>query len=150
MVEWGGLENRCPACAGPGVRIPLSPLYQLLAMQLQESGRFYIHFLMQTGFFRPDQSDGVMTVPKKMFQVKEGVLMTKVTFVNNLTLRYGITNSTEIRVLLDCGLEVESHGLQPPFGLQASWQPCWHQWRQFILSERGFPGGFQNLSDGRK
>ena len=26
VVECGGLENRCPAIAGPGVRIPLSPL----------------------------------------------------------------------------------------------------------------------------
>ncbi len=25
MVECGGLENRCPAIAGPGVRIPLPP-----------------------------------------------------------------------------------------------------------------------------
>jgi hypothetical protein len=25
VVECGGLENRCPATAGPGVRIPLSP-----------------------------------------------------------------------------------------------------------------------------
>ena len=25
VVECGGLENRCPAIAGPGVRIPLSP-----------------------------------------------------------------------------------------------------------------------------
>jgi hypothetical protein len=25
-VECGGLENRCPATVGPGVRIPLSPL----------------------------------------------------------------------------------------------------------------------------
>ena len=25
-VECGGLENRCPAIVGPGVRIPLSPL----------------------------------------------------------------------------------------------------------------------------
>ena len=27
-VECGGLENRCPAIAGPGVRIPLSPQCQ--------------------------------------------------------------------------------------------------------------------------
>jgi hypothetical protein len=25
VVECGGLENRCPAIAGPGVRTPLSP-----------------------------------------------------------------------------------------------------------------------------
>ena len=29
MVECGGLENRCPAIAGPGVRTPLSPQRQI-------------------------------------------------------------------------------------------------------------------------
>ena len=28
-VECGGLENRCPAIVGPGVRIPLSPQRQI-------------------------------------------------------------------------------------------------------------------------
>jgi hypothetical protein len=27
VVECGGLENRCPPTGGPGVRIPLSPLF---------------------------------------------------------------------------------------------------------------------------
>lgn len=62
---------------------------------------------------RPDQSDGVSTVPIGRFQVEEGVTSAKNTTINNLMIRYGITHSTEIRLLLDAGKEFENYGLQP-------------------------------------
>ncbi|MGV3762051.1 transporter [Parapedobacter sp.] len=62
---------------------------------------------------RPDQSDGVSTVPVNRFQVEEGLTLARRTAISNLMLRYGVTNSTEIRVLVDAGKEDESSGLQP-------------------------------------
>jgi len=62
---------------------------------------------------RPDQSDGVSTVAIGKFQIEEGITLAKNTAVNNLMIRYGITHSTEIRLLLDAGKEFENYGLQP-------------------------------------
>ncbi|HOZ89628.1 MAG: transporter [Bacteroidia bacterium] len=62
---------------------------------------------------RPDQSDGVYTLTKKHFQIEEGVTIGKNLFVNNLMLRYGLTNSTEIRLLSDVGKIDESNGFLP-------------------------------------
>lgn len=62
---------------------------------------------------RPDQSDGVSTVPIHKFQMEEGVTLSRQTALNNLMVRYGITNSTEIRLLSDAGKEYENKGLQP-------------------------------------
>ena len=62
---------------------------------------------------RPDQSDGVSTVPIGKFQIEEGVTLAKNTAINNLMMRYGITHSTEIRLLLDTGKEFENYGVQP-------------------------------------
>ena len=62
---------------------------------------------------RPDQSDGVSTVPIGKFQIEEGVTLAKNTAINNLMMRYGITHSTEIRLLLDAGEEFKNYGLQP-------------------------------------
>lgn len=62
---------------------------------------------------RPDQGDGVFTIPKKSWQVENGVIFAKQTFINNLLLRYGITNSTEIRLVIDAGKEGSSSGFKP-------------------------------------
>lgn len=62
---------------------------------------------------RPDQSDGVYTVPQKKFQLENGITITNQTLLNNFMLRYGLTNSTEIRLLLDAGKEKEGRGLKP-------------------------------------
>ncbi len=59
---------------------------------------------------RPHQSDGVTTVPIGKFQIEEGVTLAKKTAINNLMVRYGITHSTEIRLLLDAGIEFENYG----------------------------------------
>jgi hypothetical protein len=39
-VEWGGLENRCSAYAGPGVRIPLSPPPLAIVPSNRDDGEF--------------------------------------------------------------------------------------------------------------
>lgn len=62
---------------------------------------------------RPDQSDGVTTVPKNRFQVENGVTIGKEILLNNFMLRYGLTNSTEFRLLADAGKERELNGLKP-------------------------------------
>ncbi|MBS1622139.1 MAG: transporter [Bacteroidetes bacterium] len=62
---------------------------------------------------RPDQSDGVYTVPKNKFQIENGVTISKNTFLNNFMLRYGLFHSTEIRLLSDAGKEDEAKGLKP-------------------------------------
>lgn len=62
---------------------------------------------------RPDQSDGVYTIPKNIFQLENGITIAKQTVINNLMLRYGLTPSTEIRLLLDVGKEFENKGLLP-------------------------------------
>lgn len=62
---------------------------------------------------RPDQSDGVATVPFRKFQIEEGLTFAEKTVVNNLMLRFGVTNSTEVRLLADAGKENFLEGLQP-------------------------------------
>lgn len=62
---------------------------------------------------RPDQSDGVQIVPKNKFQIENGILFYDETLLNNFMVRYGITNSTEIRPELDAGKAFEQFGLQP-------------------------------------
>ena len=62
---------------------------------------------------RPDQSDGIYTIPKNTFQLENGITITKQTVINNLMLRYGLTPSTEIRLLLNAGKEFKNKGLLP-------------------------------------
>ncbi|TXI33487.1 MAG: transporter [Niabella sp.] len=62
---------------------------------------------------RPDQSDGVFTLPKKRFQVEDGVTIANHTIQNNLMLRYGLTRSTEIRMSVDAGKNSGVKGLEP-------------------------------------
>ncbi len=62
---------------------------------------------------RPDQGDGAATVPKNMFQIENGITAAKQTIINNLLIRYGITNSTELRFLVDAGKENNTEGVKP-------------------------------------
>lgn len=62
---------------------------------------------------RPDQSDGVYTLTKKYFQVEEGITLGKNLFTNNLMFRYGLTTSTEIRLLSDAGKVDDGNGFLP-------------------------------------
>lgn len=62
---------------------------------------------------RPDQSDGVSTVPFQKIQLEEGITLSEHVFTNNLAVRYGLTHSTELRILLDFGAENSRYGLQP-------------------------------------
>ncbi len=62
---------------------------------------------------RPDQSDGTYVLPKKCFQLEEGIQIAKNSFQNNLMLRYGITKSTEARLLLDYAQMNVSKGIMP-------------------------------------
>lgn len=62
---------------------------------------------------RPDQSDGVYTVPKNHFQLEYGIIVANQTFLNDVMLRYGLTKSTEFRLQLDAGKEVNGKGMKP-------------------------------------
>ena len=62
---------------------------------------------------RPDQSDGTYTVPKNSLQVENGFTIADKTYMYNLMLRYGISNSTEIRLLGDVGSEFGAKGIAP-------------------------------------
>ncbi|MBK9959460.1 MAG: transporter [Chitinophagaceae bacterium] len=62
---------------------------------------------------RPDQGDGVFTIPKNSWQLENGLIFAKQTIPNNLLLRYGITQSTELRLVTDAGKEMQSTGLKP-------------------------------------
>lgn len=62
---------------------------------------------------RPDQSDGVYTLPKSKFQIEEGITIAKEVLENNFLLRVGLTRSTEARVSLDFGRTGELSGLMP-------------------------------------
>lgn len=50
---------------------------------------------------RPDQSEGVYTLAQKMFQIENGVTFSEGSFANDLMLRYGLFQTTEIRLSSD-------------------------------------------------
>lgn len=65
---------------------------------------------------RPDQSDGVFTLPAGKFQIETGFLYGEIGedyFMNNTMLRLGLTKSTEVRLAVDYGHEFSSTGLMP-------------------------------------
>jgi hypothetical protein len=62
---------------------------------------------------RPDQSDGAYVLPKHLCQVEDGLLLAKETVLNNFMLRYGLTGSTEVRLLLNAGKSAGETGLLP-------------------------------------
>lgn len=62
---------------------------------------------------RPDQSDGVNTISKNKFQIENGITVSKETVLNNFMLRFGVGNSTELRLLADIGKENAIKGLKP-------------------------------------
>ena len=66
---------------------------------------------------RPDQSDGTYTMPKNSFQLESGFIFGKEVetyFLHNTMVRYGITSSTEIRLLFDYGSIGEQTGILAP------------------------------------
>lgn len=66
---------------------------------------------------RPDQSDGTYTLAKNTFQLESGFLFGKdveMYFLHNTMVRYGITSSTEIRLLFDYGSIGEQTGILAP------------------------------------
>ena len=62
---------------------------------------------------RPDQSDGVYTVPKGALQLENGLMIADREFENNLLLRYGVGHTTELRLLVDAGKEQNNKGVKP-------------------------------------
>ena len=53
---------------------------------------------------RPDQSEGVYTLPKGQFQIENGYVFSKEDSSANLMLRYGLISNTEIRLEADFDL----------------------------------------------
>ncbi|MDR2206492.1 MAG: transporter [Flavobacteriaceae bacterium] len=62
---------------------------------------------------RPDQSDGVYVLPKNKMQIENGFTFAEKTALNNFMFRYGLSGSTEIRALLDFGMQNSEKGLLP-------------------------------------
>ena len=62
---------------------------------------------------RPDQSDGVYTLPKRSFQLESGITIAKNTALSNTMLRYGLLQGTEFRVAIDAGTTTGIKGLLP-------------------------------------
>jgi len=62
---------------------------------------------------RPDITNGVTTVPFKKFQIENGIYAAKETVLNNLMLRFGISHTTELRLMADAGREQGASGLKP-------------------------------------
>ncbi len=62
---------------------------------------------------RPDQSDGVYVLPKNRFQLEDGFVYEKEFLSNELMLRYGLTNSTEIRFIAEIGSDFKKTELNP-------------------------------------
>ena len=52
---------------------------------------------------RPDQSEGSYVVPKNALQIENGITIADEVLQNNFLMRYGVTNSTELRFLADVG-----------------------------------------------
>lgn len=66
---------------------------------------------------RPDQSDGTYTMPKKNLQLETGFIYGKNEenyFTHDIMLRYGITSSTEVRLLFDYGKIASETGIFAP------------------------------------
>lgn len=58
----------------------------------------------QTGYIntdRPDQSEGIYTLLKGKFQIEDGFTFSDENISNNLMLRYGLVDGTEIRLSSD-------------------------------------------------
>lgn len=72
---------------------------------------------------RPDQSDGTYILTKKSFQIEDGFFYAKDVILNNLMVRYGITQSTEARLLVDAG-EVDLETGMLPIGLSVKQRLC--------------------------
>ena len=66
---------------------------------------------------RPDQSDGTYTMTKNTFQLESGFVIgqnIQSYFLQTNMLRYGITSSTEIRLLIDYGVVGSETGIFSP------------------------------------
>jgi hypothetical protein len=62
---------------------------------------------------RPDQSDGVYCLPKNSIQIENGLQVAQHSYNNDFMLRYGVTHTTELRLIADAGKEWDAHGLKP-------------------------------------
>ncbi|RQP14917.1 MAG: hypothetical protein EAS48_00495 [Chryseobacterium sp.] len=62
---------------------------------------------------RPDRTHGTGTLKKKSFQIENGVTFGSEDLMNNFMLRHGLTDNTEIRLLIDAGKEEGVKGIMP-------------------------------------
>lgn len=62
---------------------------------------------------RPYQTDGVYVIPKNKFQIENGITFGEKTLLDDLTLRYGLTGSTELRLSGTGGKYEKETGLFP-------------------------------------
>lgn len=62
---------------------------------------------------RPGYGDGASTLPHQYFQLENGISFSKSGWVNDLMLRYGLVENTELRLIFDIGKVNNKQGLQP-------------------------------------
>ncbi len=60
---------------------------------------------------RPDQSDGVYTVPVGVFQLENGINLAEDLLLNDLMVRYGLGKRSEARLVVDAGTVAGESGL---------------------------------------
>lgn len=62
---------------------------------------------------RPGNGDGTYTLPHQYFQLENGITFSKAGWINELMLRYGLVENTELRLIFDIGKENDKRGLLP-------------------------------------
>lgn len=92
------------------------------------SGSLWSQNSMPIDTDRPDQSDGVFTLPSGKFQLETGFIYGEALdnyFLNNTMVRLGLTQSTEVRLAVDYGRMFSTTGLMP-IGLSVK-QNLWQE-----------------------
>jgi hypothetical protein len=72
--------------------------YLLLALIISISSSLWAQTNESLNTDRPDQSEGVYTLPKGQFQAENGLVFGKEEITDNLMFRYGLITNTEVRL----------------------------------------------------
>ena len=72
--------------------------YLLLALIISISSSLWAQTAASLNTDRPDQSEGVYTLPKGQFQAENGLVFSKEEITDNLMFRYGLITNTEVRL----------------------------------------------------
>lgn len=94
--------------------LPVQLVFRLLLLLLADSAFCQQSSPINTD--RPDQSNGVYTLPKHDFQLETGLTYGNTSgdyFLHNTMIRYGLMTKTELRLEVDYGLQQHTGGILP-------------------------------------